>query len=257
MTFHLNIGGVKLPTKSALKKWVKALTKTTAFGQIMPKVAMAGIMLGTLPINALATQTTEAYNLIDYTVAESTVTIDTNKAYPITLVTESGSIELALGESKVDETARKEREAAAVAAAKRVTISAVRTAKINTDPGYAMKHDLVLRAAAAYNIPWEILEAVWQIESGMSWDRQVSSSAGAQGPAQFMPGTWRGYGVDADGDGIKNINGAVDAIHGAANYLAAGGANRGEIYKAIFNYNHADWYVQKVLRGARELGYNG
>lgn len=253
MTFHLTLGGVKLPNRKQVTKWLKKATKTKAFGQIVPKVAMAGILLGTLPVNAVAVNSTQAYTLLDYNAEQSTLTFDVNQAFPVVSV-QPTALSYELAESKADEAARKEREAKATAQTLRTTSFRVAA---TADPGYAFKHELVLRAAAAYGIPWEILEAVWTVESGMSWDRQVSSSAGAQGPAQFMPGTWRAYGVDADGDGVRNINGAVDAIHGAANYLAKGGADRGEIYQALWNYNHADWYVQKVLRVAREIGYTG
>lgn len=41
---------------------------------------------------------------------------------------------------------------------------------------------------------------------------------------QFMPGTWRAYGVDGNGDGAADINNAVDAIHGAANFIAKHGS---------------------------------
>jgi hypothetical protein len=38
-------------------------------------------------------------------------------------------------------------------------------------------------------------------------------------------------------------------VPSAAGYLCRFGANRGPegLYNAIFAYNHADWYVQKVL----------
>jgi membrane-bound lytic murein transglycosylase B len=47
------------------------------------------------------------------------------------------------------------------------------------------------------------------------------SWAGAMGPFQFMPSSYRHYAVDADGDGRINIWGSVpDALASAANYLA-------------------------------------
>jgi membrane-bound lytic murein transglycosylase B len=41
-----------------------------------------------------------------------------------------------------------------------------------------------------------------------------------------------------------------DAVPSAAGYLCRFGANKGPegLYNAIFAYNHADWYVKKVLR---------
>jgi hypothetical protein len=72
------------------------------------------------------------------------------------------------------------------------------------------------------------------------------SSAGAIGWMQFMPATWRRYGVDADGDGHKDPHNPKDAIFAAANYLRASGAP-GDLRGALFAYNHAAWYVQQVL----------
>ena len=54
-------------------------------------------------------------------------------------------------------------------------------------------------------------------------------------------------GVDGDGDGDRDVYDPVDAISGMANYLHASGAP-GDWRRALFAYNHAGWYVEKVLR---------
>ena len=104
------------------------------------------------------------------------------------------------------------------------------------------------RASARYRLGERgvaLLAAINSIESGFG--RNLGpSSAGAYGWMQFMPATWRAYGVDADGDGRRDPADPDDAIHAAANYLHASGAPR-DWYRAIFAYNHADWYVQQVL----------
>lgn len=82
------------------------------------------------------------------------------------------------------------------------------------------------------------------------------SSAGALGWMQFMPATWAAYGVDANGDGVKDPNDPWDAIFAAARYLAASGAP-GDWQKAIFAYNHAQWYVDKVERAAERFAGAG
>ena len=66
---------------------------------------------------------------------------------------------------------------------------------------------------------------------------------------QFMPATWAQYGVDSNRDGRRDPYTASDAIFGAARYLRASGAPD-DWYRALFAYNHADWYVEKVLREA-------
>ena len=51
---------------------------------------------------------------------------------------------------------------------------------------------------------------------------------------------------DANGDGVADPNNSADAIYSAARYLAAAGGQY-DLRRAIFAYNHADWYVNEVL----------
>ncbi|HEX7060079.1 MAG TPA: lytic murein transglycosylase [Solirubrobacterales bacterium] len=103
-----------------------------------------------------------------------------------------------------------------------------------------------------YGIPWEVLASINKIETGFGTNLNVSS-AGAVGWMQFLPSSWEMYGLDANGDGRKDPYNPVDAICAAASYLKAAGGNE-DLYKAIFAYNHADWYVQEVLLYARAYG---
>jgi murein DD-endopeptidase MepM/ murein hydrolase activator NlpD len=113
-------------------------------------------------------------------------------------------------------------------------------------------HDLWQRAGAAYGIPWNVLGAINKIESNFGGN-MGPSSAGAIGWMQFMPSTWLRWGVDADGDGLADPWNAADAIYAAARYLAASGGQT-DISRAIFSYNHADWYVREVLDLAQVYG---
>jgi murein DD-endopeptidase MepM/ murein hydrolase activator NlpD len=70
---------------------------------------------------------------------------------------------------------------------------------------------------------------------------------------QFMPSTWLRWGMDADGDGVADPWNPEDAIFSAARYLAAAGGAT-DLPRAIFAYNHAQWYVDEVLAGARLYG---
>ena len=92
---------------------------------------------------------------------------------------------------------------------------------------------------------WYVLAAVGKVESDHGAN-MGPSSAGAMGPMQFLPSTWKTSGVDGNGDGVANILDPEDAIPAAARYLKAGGAPR-DWYRALYTYNHADWYVKKVL----------
>jgi len=108
------------------------------------------------------------------------------------------------------------------------------------------------RAGAAYGIPWQVLAAINKVES--NWGRNMGpSSAGAIGWMQFMPSTWLRWGVDADGDGVADPWNPADAIFSAARYLAAAGGAT-DISRAVYAYNHADWYVQEVLSLADVYG---
>lgn len=113
-------------------------------------------------------------------------------------------------------------------------------------------HQLWQRAGAAYRIPWNVLAAINKIESNFGGN-MGPSSAGAVGWMQFMPSTWLRWGVDADGNGIADPWNATDAIYAAARYLAAAGGHT-DISRAVFAYNHADWYVAEVLDLARVYG---
>src|SRR5919201_1640469 len=111
------------------------------------------------------------------------------------------------------------------------------------------------RAGAAYGIPWQVLAAIDKIESNFG-ENMGPSSAGAVGWMQFMPDTWLRWGVDADGNGVADPWNAADAVYAAARYLAASGG-QSDIARAVYSYNHADWYVNEVLQLANVYGQGG
>jgi membrane-bound lytic murein transglycosylase B len=98
-------------------------------------------------------------------------------------------------------------------------------------------------AEKRFNVGWQVLAAVNQVETKFNKVRS-SSSAGAQGPMQFLPDTWDAYGMGGD------IHDPHDAILGAANYLHASGAPK-DYRKALYAYNHSDLYVDAILIYAR------
>jgi hypothetical protein len=107
-------------------------------------------------------------------------------------------------------------------------------------------------ATTCPGLSWTVLAAIGQIESGHGRD-VGPSSAGALGPMQFMPATWKAYGVDGDGDRKADIMDPYDAVPTAARYLCANGAGRGgaALSNAIWHYNHSQSYVHGVLTLAR------
>ncbi|MBA2517005.1 MAG: lytic murein transglycosylase [Solirubrobacterales bacterium] len=107
-------------------------------------------------------------------------------------------------------------------------------------------------AGMQYGVRWEVLAAINEIETDYGRNLNVST-AGALGWMQFLPSTWKLYGVDGNRDGAKDPYNPVDAIFGAARYLRAAGAEK-DLSRAVFAYNHADWYVDSVLMRARLIG---
>src|SRR4051812_27544500 len=112
---------------------------------------------------------------------------------------------------------------------------------------------IYVAAGRAYGVPWNLLAAINQIETDFGRIEHQVSGAGALGWMQFMPGTWRTYGVDASGDGIADPYNPVDAIYAAARYLKASGAGA-DPRRAVLAYNHADWYADSVLHTAGIYG---
>ncbi|MCU1808150.1 peptidoglycan DD-metalloendopeptidase family protein [Cytobacillus firmus] len=134
-------------------------------------------------------------------------------------------------------------------------------------------------AEKKYGVDWYVLAAVHFVETGFSSHKTMVSSVGAVGHMQFMPATWvgwkyniggglvssslditspaliaagNGYGRDAQNDGKADPWDMEDAIHTAAYYLSKNGYAK-DARKAIWQYNHADWYVNKVLSNAEKF----
>ncbi len=142
--------------------------------------------------------------------------------------------------------------------------------------------DAYKKAAAKQNqltpgcqIGWSLLAAIGQIESGHAEGGKVDANGTtrgviqgpataygtAKGPMQFLDSTWRTAGADGNGDGVKDVNNVYDATLAAAGYLChAGGGSLKDpqhLHDAIFSYNHAEWYVQKVIAIANQYSGGG
>lgn len=120
-------------------------------------------------------------------------------------------------------------------------------------------------AGDKYGVPWTLLAAIGSVETDHGrldapGVRNGQNTNGCcAGPMQFHNnygsggGTWGRFAVDGDRNGRKNIYDPKDAIPAAARYLKASGAPR-DLESAIFAYNRAGWYVQKVLAQMRAYG---
>lgn len=125
-------------------------------------------------------------------------------------------------------------------------------------------------------VPSRVLAA--QIATESAWQTDVVSSAGAQGIAQFMPETWKQFGIDGNGDGVRDVWDPVDAIHSAAelncvnrrlvkdvpgiplhNILAAYNAGHGAVrkYEGIPPFPETEAYVERILDLAERMPVPG
>jgi hypothetical protein len=100
-------------------------------------------------------------------------------------------------------------------------------------------------AQRRFHVHWSILASINFVESAFGRVRSASE-AGARGPMQFLPATWRAYGMGGDIDKPR------DAILAAANYLRRSGAPD-DLDRALFAYNPSNSYVRAIRRFARRM----
>jgi membrane-bound lytic murein transglycosylase B len=100
-------------------------------------------------------------------------------------------------------------------------------------------------AERRFGVDWSVLASINFVESAFGRVRSASE-AGARGPMQFLPSTWRAYGMGGD------IDDPHDAILAAANYLRRSGAPA-NLDRALFAYNHSTSYVRAIRRFAHRM----
>ncbi|WP_033328662.1 NlpC/P60 family protein [Streptomyces yerevanensis] len=112
---------------------------------------------------------------------------------------------------------------------------------------------LALYQRAAPECPglsWTVLAAIGKVETDHARHPTMRSSAGAVGPMQFLPSTFKAYAYPVPPGGKKPPTpwDPVDAVYAAARLLCANGARNGKnLRRAIWHYNHSDAYVTQVL----------
>jgi murein DD-endopeptidase MepM/ murein hydrolase activator NlpD len=133
-------------------------------------------------------------------------------------------------------------------------------------PGPALAPSQLLptfgNASKLTGVPQEILLAIARVESGFDQTAigpYLPQFAGTEnehalGMMQFLPGTYRGVMARVDAATGKNLGmsgiwDAESAIYAAAFYLKDSGAP-GDMRRALFAYNNANWYVDLILAWA-------
>ena len=104
-------------------------------------------------------------------------------------------------------------------------------------------------AVGCPGLPWSVLAGIGRVETDFGANTQTSS-AGAEGPMQFLPATFAEYDTPVPPGGATppSADDPVDAIWAAARLLCANGAKGGaDIPGAIYAYNHTAAYVREVL----------
>jgi cell wall-associated NlpC family hydrolase len=116
-------------------------------------------------------------------------------------------------------------------------------------------------AAVCPGLDWSVLAAIGKIEtdhgrSSLPGVHNGENAAGAGGPMQFLQATFDAvvsrHPIPPGGANPPSRYNPHDAIYAATYYLCDNGARNGRnLYQAIFAYNHAEWYVHKVLNQAK------
>ncbi|MFI5643403.1 lytic murein transglycosylase [Kitasatospora sp. NPDC051705] len=141
------------------------------------------------------------------------------------------------------------------------------------------------------HLPWQLLAAIGQVESGQANGGQVDAAGTtltpilgpaldgngfaaiadtdggrfdgdarwdrAVGPMQFIPSTWATWGADANGDGKADPNNVFDAAESAGRYLCAGGrdlADPAQLDRAVLSYNNSGEYLRTVRTWMAHFG---
>jgi len=226
----------KVLAKSHLKTYVKKYRELARVAAVSAFL----VLIPSLSTGANATRFPDTQQRLSFT----------ESPYPVAIAQQSVSI--TLGESYAQQ---KEREAREAARPRRGTVSvSLRTAAYPPCP--ISFRPFYQEVGPRFGVPWQVIEAIHQMESGKSCHTARRSSAGATGPMQFLPSTWRHYQWDCTGDGVSDITNAYDAICTGAHYIGTGLTGY-SLERSIYSYNHSWSYVNEVLRIAREIGYEG
>ncbi|WP_051772741.1 C40 family peptidase [Saccharothrix sp. NRRL B-16314] len=124
-------------------------------------------------------------------------------------------------------------------------------------PDYCLLY--VTAAPHCPGLNWTVLAAIGKVETDHGRLKAPGvadgeNHAGAGGPMQFLAPTFNGviakHRIPPGGASPPSRYNPHDAVHAAAFLLCDEGVRQGDLRAGIFAYNHADWYVDKVLEQA-------
>jgi murein DD-endopeptidase MepM/ murein hydrolase activator NlpD len=229
------------------------LDRVNSVQSVISQDAYTATYSAQLAARAQAAAASTSARTTSYAETAGTVQADLNRVQGLMVAAQA---ELATLSAKARKLEAAQQAAAALAAAEAAANSAGSSAAAHAVGDAIPPLFLALFKAAALTCPgmdWHVLAAIGQVESHDSTSAGTSS-AGAEGPMQFLPSTFAHYEVDGNHDGVFDIQNPADSVFTAANMLCQNGAGRpGGLHGAIFDYNHAEWYVQMVLKIAAEL----
>ncbi len=105
-----------------------------------------------------------------------------------------------------------------------------------------------------------LIGALKLVDQGSIDAASIGAKHGELGHTQFLPGNALAYGVDGNGDGVIDLNSAVDALASTANYLRAMGWQAGKGYaegqpnfRVLNEWNAATVYQQAIALIAAKI----
>ncbi|MFL6101333.1 MAG: lytic murein transglycosylase [Actinomycetales bacterium] len=169
----------------------------------------------------------------------------TDRANDVDRLVREGRAELAHLDARARKLAARDLARAAASAASTAGNAAAHAGVVPIPGAYLSYYQGAARTCPG--LPWTLLAAVGQVESGHGRNNGPSS-AGAVGPMQFRPRTFDAFAVDGNHDGRRDPWDPADAIYTAAHFLCSYGAGSpAGVQRALLHYNNAQWYVDLVL----------
>jgi hypothetical protein len=169
----------------------------------------------------------------------------TARAAEVDRLVRAGQAELAQLDARARRLGAAALARAAASASASARTAAAQAGVIPIPPAYLTYYRGAARTCPG--LPWTLLAAVGQVESGHGRNNGPSS-AGAVGPMQFLPRTFAAFAVDGDHDGRHDPWDPADAIYTAAHFLCSYGAgSTAGVPGSLRHYNNAQWYIDLVL----------